>query len=314
MINPERPHGLMFHHFYNQDHPRGQGAISADQLAQVIEFYGRERILLPGEWVQKAHTRCLNPDDVCLTFDDNLLCQYEIALPVLEQYNLTAFWFVYSSVLTPGVKDAGKIEIYRKFRTVCFESVEEFYAEFFKTAEGFPFRNEIDYALTKFLPDDYLREFVFYTDEDKRFRFVRDGVLGLQRYEIVMDRMLENYNIDISSFTLNLWMEESHLQDLHSRGHIVGLHSHSHPTSMAQLLYDQQKTEYQSNYNALRRILGEAPQVMSHPNNSYNDGTLEILKNMGILLGFRSNMAPGFVSRLEFPRQDHANIVTNLVR
>ena len=28
-----------------------------------------------------------------------LKCQFEIALPVLDSYNLTAFWFVYSSPL-----------------------------------------------------------------------------------------------------------------------------------------------------------------------------------------------------------------------
>ena len=33
----------------------------------------------------------LEDTDVCITFDDNLKCQYEIALPVLDKYSLKAF-------------------------------------------------------------------------------------------------------------------------------------------------------------------------------------------------------------------------------
>jgi hypothetical protein len=49
--------------------------------------------------------------------------------------------------------------------------------------------------------------------------------------------------------------------------------------------------------------------AMSHPCNSYNQATLEILRELGITLGFRANMASGFSSELELPREDHANLV-----
>ena len=34
-----------------------------------------------------------------VTFDDNLKCQYDIALPILDKYSLKAFWFIYTSPL-----------------------------------------------------------------------------------------------------------------------------------------------------------------------------------------------------------------------
>ena len=48
---------------------------------------------------------------------------------------------------------------------------------------------------------------------------------------------------------------------------------------------------------------------MSHPCNSYNDNTLNILEQLGIKLGFRANLSEGFSSNLEIPRIDHSEIL-----
>ena len=48
---------------------------------------------------------------------------------------------------------------------------------------------------------------------------------------------------------------------------------------------------------------------MSHPCNSYNNDTLEILTNFNIEIGFRANMKTAFNSNLEIPRIDHAEIL-----
>ena len=118
------PFGVMVHHFYDENHCRGQGAISSQQFADIIDFLGRDRILPATEWMGRYKKKVLRDDELCITFDDVLLCQYDIALPVLEDYSLTAFWFVYSSILADGIE---MLEMYRKFRTMCFEDVEDFY-------------------------------------------------------------------------------------------------------------------------------------------------------------------------------------------
>ena len=40
----------------------------------------------------------LRHNDIVLTFDDGLRCQYDIALPILNKHGIGAFWFVYSSL------------------------------------------------------------------------------------------------------------------------------------------------------------------------------------------------------------------------
>ena len=48
---------------------------------------------------------------------------------------------------------------------------------------------------------------------------------------------------------------------------------------------------------------------MSHPCGNYNDDTLKILDEMGIQIGFRSNVnIKEIKSKLEVPRENHTNV------
>ena len=300
----------MFHHFHNEKHIQGQGAISADELAQIIEYYQQSHRILPArEWLEKANQGTLDDHEACLTFDDALLCQYEVALPVLQHFNLTAFWFVYSSVITGGNE---KLEIYRKFRTVCFETINDFYRCFYKTISESPYQSAVATALKGFIPGEYLKQFPFYTEPDRQFRFVRDQVLGPNIYTEVLDLMMQAEKIDLPEFTSDLWMNEQQVIDLHAQQHVIGLHSHTHPTALSALDADGQRVEYQTNLETLNRILRVAPDTVSHPCNSYNAETLKILRDLQIKVGFRSNMAEQQISQLEFPREDHANIMEKM--
>ena len=104
-------------------------------------------------------------------------------------------------------------------------------------------------------------------------------------------------------------MEKDHICKLKDEGHIIGIHSHSHPTTLADLSFEEQQTEYQKNFEILTDILKEKPFTMAHPCNSYSDDTLKILENMGIKIGFCSNMTKTDYTVLEFPREDSACLI-----
>jgi len=302
-----QPHGIMFHHFHSAQHPAGQDSISADQLARIIARIGRARILPARQWMRCALTATLRPTDVCLTFDDNLQCQYEVALPVLESFGLTAFWFVPTSVCQGKIE---RLEVYRYFRSTRFERVEDFYHAFFEAVEATEHAELVRSSLARFEPREYLKPFPFYSDADREFRFVRDEVLGPQRYVEVMDGMLARSGVDLLDVARRLWMNDPQLQHLHSMGHVVGLQSHTHPTRIERLSIDDQRKEYRENFEHLRGVLGEPPEAMSHPCNSYTRDTLSVLRELGISLGFRANMEGGGGSELEYPREDHANLLS----
>lgn len=298
-------HGIMFHHFHDDGiHPKGQGSITAEMFDRMIHWLRQHyRILNAMEWYEWSLQGRLSERDVCITFDDNLLCQSDIALPVLKRYDIQAFWFAYTSPLQ-GVRE--KLEVYRYFRNTCFDDVTAFYDAFTATLNESPHAEKVNEALKHFDADSYLTSWSYYTRADKVFRYTRDNLLGVANYYQVMDLMMAREGVEIEDVSKNLWNGEAELRRLHENGHVLGLHSHSHPTKMTDLSYEEQLREYSMNVEILRGITGKDIFAMSHPCNSYNDDTLNVLRQLGVQLGFRADMNCAFNSPFEYPRLDQA--------
>lgn len=304
-----RPHAVMFHHFHGPGYPKSQGSISADQLERIIEHYG---VLHPGcrlisadDWCRYALSGCLL-DEVCLSFDDGLRCQYDIALPVLKKHGLTAFWFVY----TNGVMNRqGPEEVYRKFRNEQFSTADDFYKAFHAEVADSEFAS-LDDELPPAKQYDHANwaAFPFYSEADTWFRHVRDVVLGPDKYREIMGRILF---VDKYSPEDDIWLTQANLQSLHDSGHIIGLHSHTHPMGIGSMTGQEQAGEYGANYAALL-MAGIKSTTMAHPCNSYSEDTASILEQLGIELGFRANMAEGYTGPYEYPREDCANLIRRL--
>ncbi|GGG71968.1 polysaccharide deacetylase family protein [Paenibacillus radicis (ex Gao et al. 2016)] len=307
-----KPHGIMFHHFHDDIHIKGQGSISAEKLEQMIYFLQRDKVILSAdEWYDKALNHKLHDNEICITFDDNLKCQFDIAFPVLERFNIKAFWFVYTSPFQ-GVLE--RIEVFRYFRFKCFENIDHFYDSFFNYIKQSEYSSQITEALNGFIPSTYLSDYSFYTDNDRTFRYLRDHVLKPLGYNLLMERMLIDYKLNPKSLMGLLWMNKDDVRTLHNRGHMIGLHTHTHPTLTEALNKEEQKNEYKENFDILYEILGTKPVSVSHPCNSYNEDTIRILEDLNIRLGFRSNMNNCLNSMYEFPREDHANILKQMER
>ncbi|MBI3434479.1 MAG: polysaccharide deacetylase family protein [Proteobacteria bacterium] len=302
-LSPNVAPAVMFHHFCDSRHPRGQGAISADELAGLINWLGPGRILSANDWLAGYLQDRIKPDQICLTFDDNLRCQYDVASPVLAHYGLTAFWFVYTGFAADGTLP--RIEIYRHFRTVNFADIEDFYAEFFAAAIE-RYGDTVTQWLDEFDRSNFSFYPTYYSLNDCRFRQSRDALFGRERYFRIMDDMLAKQGFEPRQIAQNVLMGPAEIADLHRRGHIIGLHSQTHPTQLSDLPHDAQALEYEANAATLFEILREKPIAMSHPCGSYTPSTLGILRELGIKIGFRSDAGQARYSSLELPRIDHA--------
>lgn len=300
-------HSIMFHHFHDQNHVPAQGSLSSDDFEEMLDWLiDQYEVLNAPDYLKKLESGCLTEHDVCLSFDDALLCQWSIAAPILRRRKLQAFFFVYSSVCM-GSPDF--LEIFRHFRMSCFDSVDKFYEIFFNNVKAL---DELNYrkAQKKYKELEYLTAYEFYTESDRWFRYLRDHELGTQRYNHLMYELMESKGFDPLSVADRLWMTDEHLKALYEEGHMIGLHSLNHPTRMSTLSCEDQYIEYSQNLQHLEHVLGQGAILsMSHPCGDYNDDTLSLLKNMGIKIGFRSNLATTQIkSFLEIPRDDHANI------
>ena len=308
-------HGIMFHHFHDDGvHTKGQGSIDKDDFYKMINFIGRKNILDADVFFEKFKNNKLKENEVCLTFDDGIKCQIDVALPVLEELKIKSFFFVYTS-LFDGKPD--NLEIFRYFRMSYFNNIDEFYDSFYKSSnldlKDFFKKNdnEIKYRKSKY---------PFYSIEDIKFRLVRNNFLTKNQYEEIMFLMFDEKKFDYKDFYKKLFFQKSDLQTLNNLGHLIGLHSHNHPTMLEKLNYDEQKNEYEKSISSISNIL-EKPKneikYMSHPCGSYNDDTLEILKGLGVELGFKNLMTIEKEKKmnkinnsfLEIARANHSNIL-----
>jgi len=296
----------MFHHFHNDEHPQGQGAICADEFRKIIEFAGVKNILPAQDWLDRFESGKLKKNHVCLTLDDGLRCQLDIALPVLEEYGLTGFWMIYSSILLGKIE---KLEIYRFFRTTFFKNIDLFYEDFFNETRNSNLGRKIEEKLSCFTPSEYRKEYRFYTDNDRTFRYLRDHILTESEYDLMMEKIMDKKGADKNIISKNLWVDRGDLTKLQSQGHLIGLHSHTHPTRIDLLSYQKQKVEYEKNHEVLSSILKSPIRVMSHPCGRYNQSTLKILEELDISIGFRADNRETSFSKYELPREDHMHIL-----
>jgi len=304
----------MFHHFHDDGiHIKSQGSIDKDDFYKMINFIGKNNILDAEIFFEKLKNKKLKETEVCITFDDALKCQIDIALPVLEELKIKSFFFVYTSVFE---QKPDNLEIFRYFRVNYFKNINEFYKSFYKVLDKdlkiFFDENNDKISSTK-------DKFPFYSIEDIKFRLVRDNFLNKTKYEEIMFLMIKEKNLNYKETYKKLFFQKDDLKKLDNLGHLVGLHSHSHPTLLEKLNYDEQKHEYEKCLSSISNILDKPKneiKYMSHPCGSYNNDTLEILKKLGVELGFKQIMTiereKGMKklnnSYLEIARQDHALI------
>ncbi len=303
----QNPYAFMFHHFHDSNlHKKGQGSISSEKFLKIINFARKNfNLLNADEFMNKSIDNKLEKNDTVLTLDDALKSQIDIALPIIESEGIKAFFFVYKSAFG---ESPDPLEFYRDFRNTFYKDVRDFYRDFYiEMQQLFPLNHE---TYLKNYPSDYLKDFAYYTKDDRKFRFARDKVLSTKNYFTIMESMLFKKKYNKLNEKKRLLMNISDLKKLENSNQIIGLHSCSHPTLMDKLNPSQQYYEYKENKDFLENNLNQKINCMSHPCGRYNQSTLEILKELKIEIGFRSSIIPNKIkTNLEIPRDDHTNII-----
>ena len=192
-------HGIMFHHFHDGNlHKKSQGSINKDDFYKILKFIGIDNILNAQDFFIRLKENKLKDRNVCLTFDDSIKSQFDIALPVLEDLKIKSFFFVYSSLFKG---EMALYEVYRYFRMNCFKNINEFYNNFFKY---------VDKDLSIFFRDNEKiiqnskSKFPFYSVNDIKFRLIRDKLLNKSDYKKIMFKMFEGKNFQPKNHYKNI--------------------------------------------------------------------------------------------------------------
>ena len=129
-----------------------------------------------------------------------------------------------------------------------------------------------------------------------------------------MGKMLSQKNVNTKNILSISFINKKELGVMKKDGHIIGLHTHNHPTRLMDLSLKNQFKEYNENLNHLSEILKidkREINTMAHPSGSYNTNTLKVLKDLNIDIGFKQIMDndTNKNSCYEIPRQDHSAIL-----
>lgn len=303
----------MFHRFRSPTRVGApQGALTPDEFERVLLHVGTENILPPDEWMSRLRHARLGARHMCITFDDGLRSQIEFALPVLERHSLRAFFFVYSCVFhgTPVMS-----EVYSE-AAGWMGGMEQLIAAFMSRCP--PDRRAPLASRAFALYAAQMRtNSPFYTRADLEYRFLRNLPDATEWFDSLMDELLLEQGIDRHALARSLWMSDADLKRLTDRGHSIGLHSYDHPYAMDRLSHSAQREQYERNLQHIETATGARPDAMSHPLNSYNPDSLEILTALGIRCGFRSTLIPAAgtpvnPSMLELAREDAANLLAQV--
>mgnify|MGYP002005279361 CR=1 FL=1 len=264
----------------------GQGSITEKEFEKIVIFLKKNfRILSPDEWISNLKKNSLKKKDICITFDDALLSQYNIALRILNKHKIKAFWFIYSSVFNGKLDN---FEIYRKFRTLYYNNFEDFFINFTKHLNNkIVFKNSNDF---KKFSKNMKRFYPIYSDMDIDFRYLRDHILSKYQFNRILSKMMQEKKTNKKKLSKNLWLDNNHLKKISKGGHIVGMHAYNHPFKLSKLSYEKQLSELQKNYQHLKKTIGHKPISISYPNGSFNHNTLKIIKKLGVECGFLSSM------------------------
>ena len=107
--------------------------LGKNNLGKILKYLRKKYNLISADnFTDKVIKQKLSSNDICLTFDDTLKCQYDIAYPILKKEKLNAFYFIYSSVFD---KKLNLMEVFRDFSNRSFKSINDFYNLFFITFE-----------------------------------------------------------------------------------------------------------------------------------------------------------------------------------
>ena len=302
---------IMFHGFHSEKHISTPGSISQENLRQMLQaIISQRKIIGPeeffylverGDYLKDLQGKCL------LTFDDGLNSQYQVAVPVLQEFGIRAVFNIYTSVF-----DSKKptLEIFSQFRSKYFTNFSEFYEAFLNQLETM---GKKPLALLSGFSDSYLSESPFYSQEERKFRFMRDQSLGPTEYEETMNAMIQGKDTTSEALADSIWMRETDLVSLVQAGHHVGLHSHTHPIRMSELPPEAQVDEFKTNFERLSEITQTSPLSVAYPCGNYSSETMTILQRLGIRYGFRAFPSSGeLIPSMEIPRDDHAEVARSM--
>ena len=249
---------LIFHRVLPAPDPLFPDETDARQFSEVCGWLKSWFNLLPlDEAVARLKAGSLPARAACITFDDGYADNYLVAMPILQQYGLTATFFVATGFLDGG----------RMWNDSIIETV--------RGCTG---------ALLD-LSSLNLGQHPMSTLVEKRTAIA--ALIRKIKYQPTARRIgvtAEIARLAKAQLPHNLMMTSLQVKTMRRAGMQIGAHTVSHPI-LAQLTDDQAKGEISDSKVFLEQLLGEPIGLFAYPNGKpgedYSPQTVEVVRRLG---------------------------------
>lgn len=277
----------MYHRVANLETDPWQLAVNIQNFEQQLqELKKNYKIISISELSEQLSNKNINADSICITFDDAYSDNYKYAKPLLEKYDCPATFFVPTHFIGQQ-----KQFWWDELENILLHSIE-LPASISLLIRQREFKFHLsDKILTKNL-------------HEKHKAWVWPEKPPTQRCELYLELWEQLQPLTLSELNplideIRTWagyiqpinkddfpMSSHQLEDIfHEPLFNVGIHTHTHE-ALAFHTKEIQQNEIISCRNYLQEHLGKSVNTLAYPYGSYDDTTLDIIKEQNIISAF----------------------------
>lgn len=237
-----------------------------------------------------------------LTFDDGYADNYNVAMPILEEYGVQGSFFIPGKTFTTHqLLDVNKIH-YVLASANIYNLVEDL-----KKEMDYYRGQEFQYAPTEELFAKYAVASRFDIKETVFVKQMLQTVLPEKLRNIISSKLFAKYvGVTEEQLAYELYMSEEQIRTMKRHGMFIGIHGYDHYW-LGNLPVEQMESDISLALDALDEFVDRKQWVMNYPYGNYNKDVLAYISKQGACLGLTTEVRLADIDKdnpLELPRLD----------
>lgn len=237
-----------------------------------------------------------------LTFDDGYADNYNVALPILEEYGVQGSFFIPGKTfMTHQLLDVNKIH-YVLASANIYNLVEDL-----KKEMDYYRGQEFQYASTEELFAKYAVASRFDIKETVFVKQMLQTVLPEKLRNIISSKLFAKYvGVTEEQLAYELYMSKEQIRTMKRHGMFIGIHGYDHYW-LGNLPVEQMENDISLALDALDEFVDRKQWVMNYPYGNYNKDVLAYISKQGACLGLTTEVRLADIDKdnpLELPRLD----------
>ena len=237
-----------------------------------------------------------------LTFDDGYADNYNVAMPILEEYGVQGSFFIPGKTFTTHqLLDVNKIH-YVLASANIYNLVEDL-----KKEMDYYRGQEFQYAPTEELFAKYAVSSRFDIKETVFVKQMLQTVLPERLRNIISSKLFAKYvGVTEEQLAYELYMSEEQIRTMKRHGMFIGIHGYDHYW-LGNLPVEQMENDISLALDALDEFVDRKQWVMNYPYGNYNKDVIAYISKQGACLGLTTEVRLADIDKdnpLELPRLD----------